>query len=554
MYTVKDLLESSKNLQIRLIGKNLGGGVDREIKGIRIVEELDTEKYLSGGEILLTRLRAYEGMGKEQFLYHLEELNKKEISGFIIKRHPEVQTSLFDILLEFCEVHHIPVLEMDRNISYWIIIKYVVSRVFNVEIAKQVYFKLIHDDFSKVLLSELNMVVAIDNILALLNKMLDNPVTLYHNNYMCYKSTELNMPDFVMTEDVEEFKPNIITGYQYYRQKRENVELIHKIDLNGKMELFFVITERNRELTGLDFICLEGAIKFIQFVLMRILVKEELDETHRKELKYRLLNGSLTREEEDEVANILDLNEMDTLRVIDFRILPKHKKGKFTNEQIQETEVIERELLCRLPRKYITSNINQIIYIDKIDEKESELQCRLKIEKLQKSIQINLDKRNTEIELIVSIGKTIKGYHSLSQSFYDSKMAIEHIDLIRKIMGDEKKSVIECSMLGFFRVFANIKDKDELLSYIPESLHKLYEYDKQKNGDLINTLECYLNNKQSVKQTSKQIFVHYRTVVYRLQKIADVSGMDYDNATEMLTVRNGLIIYRLIEEMQNHVV
>ena len=87
-------------------------------------------------------------MGKEQFLYHLEELNKKEISGFIIKRHPEVQTSLFDILLEFCEVHHIPVLEMDRNISYWTIIKYVVSRVFNVEIAKQVYFKLIHDDFS----------------------------------------------------------------------------------------------------------------------------------------------------------------------------------------------------------------------------------------------------------------------------------------------------------------------------------------------------------------------------------------------------------------------
>lgn len=40
MYTVKDLLESSENLQIRLIGKNLGGGVDREIKGIRINGEL----------------------------------------------------------------------------------------------------------------------------------------------------------------------------------------------------------------------------------------------------------------------------------------------------------------------------------------------------------------------------------------------------------------------------------------------------------------------------------------------------------------------------------
>ena len=56
MYTVKDLLESSENLQIRLISKNLGGGVDREIKGIRIVEELeelDIKKYVVGGELLL---------------------------------------------------------------------------------------------------------------------------------------------------------------------------------------------------------------------------------------------------------------------------------------------------------------------------------------------------------------------------------------------------------------------------------------------------------------------------------------------------------------------
>ena len=77
MYTVKDLLESSENLQIRLIGKNLGGGVDREIKGIRIIEELDIKKYMVGGELLLTSLKVFEKMSEEMFLFHLEELNKK---------------------------------------------------------------------------------------------------------------------------------------------------------------------------------------------------------------------------------------------------------------------------------------------------------------------------------------------------------------------------------------------------------------------------------------------------------------------------------------------
>lgn len=488
-------------------------------------------------------------MGKEQFLYHLEELNKKEISGFIIKRHPEVQTSLFDILFEFCKVHHIPVLEMDRNISYWTIMKHVVSRVFNVEVAKQFYFKLIHDEFSKVLLCELNMDVVIDNILLLLSKMLDNPVTLYRNNYMCYKSTELNMPDFVMTEDVEEFKPNIITGYQYYRQKRENVELIHKIDLNGKMELFFVITERNRELTDLDFICLEGAIIFIQFLLMQILVKEELDETHRKELKYRLLNGSLTREEEDEVANILGLNDTDDLRVVTFRLLPKNKSGRFTSELLRQTEIVEKELLRDLPKKYTTSNTNQIIYIYKKDEQISNLQFRLKLEELQKNVQSNLDKRNANAKFIVGIGKKVKGHHALKESFSDSKIALDYIRVIRKVIGDENRFVVDCSKLGFFRVFADIKDKDKLLSYVPESLQKLYEFDKQKNGELVDTLECFLNNKQSLKQTSNKLFVHYRTVSYRLEKIKEISSMDFDNPAEILAVRNGLIIYRLIETM-----
>ena len=81
MYTVKDLLESSENLQIRLIGKNLGGGVDREIKGIRIVEELeelDIKKYVVGGELLLTSLKVFEKMSEEMFLFYLEELNKKK--------------------------------------------------------------------------------------------------------------------------------------------------------------------------------------------------------------------------------------------------------------------------------------------------------------------------------------------------------------------------------------------------------------------------------------------------------------------------------------------
>ena len=129
VYTVKSLLESKKFSQIRLISDD--SGINREIKGVRIITFADMEKYLSGGEILLTSLKVYEKMSKEKFLYHLEELNKKEISGFIIKRNESIPSYLMDMLLEYCEENRIPVLEMPQDQYYWQVIKYILRQVFD---------------------------------------------------------------------------------------------------------------------------------------------------------------------------------------------------------------------------------------------------------------------------------------------------------------------------------------------------------------------------------------------------------------------------------------
>lgn len=69
----------------------------------------------------------------------------------------------------------------------------------------------------------------------------------------------------------------------------------------------------------------------------------------------------------------------------------------------------------------------------------------------------------------------------------------------------------------------------------------------QKNGELIDTLECYLNHKQSIRKTSELMGVHARTVSYRLQKIVKLTRIDFDNIVEMLAVRNGIIILKILE-------
>ena len=379
--------------------------------------------------------------------------------------------------------------------------------------------------------------------------MLENPITLYDEEYVCLYSNDKEPAEFVMKEDAEKFVPNIITKCQYWHQKREQSEYIHKIDVFGHRPFYLVLTERNKKVETLDFIALENIIVELRHIIMGSVMEENIARQYHKDLEYRLLNGSLSDLEKEEAAKILKIEKTDELRVVIFRVIPKNDEGKFTDKQRRGLDIAEKMFWHRLPKDCVMRNTNQIIYIYKRKDQESKQEFRKKIEALQKDVQKHLDQKNAEIDFVVGIGKSVVGYQDIKESFEDSKQALDYINVIRKIIGDSNRSVVDCSKLGFFHIFAEMKDKNKLWSYIPESLQMLYDYDKKRDKELINTLECFMNNNQSYKKTSSEMLVHYRTVTYRMKKIVEISGMNFDNVTEMLAVRNGLIILRIIEAM-----
>lgn len=48
---------------------------------------------------------------------------------------------------------------------------------------------------------------------------------------------------------------------------------------------------------------------------------------------------------------------------------------------------------------------------------------------------------------------------------------------------------------------------------------------------------------------SELMFIHYRTASYRLQKIIEITNIDFNNPAEVLSVRIGLIAIRVLEVM-----
>ena len=96
------------------------------------------------------------------------------------------------------------------------------------------------------------------NILFLLSSMIGNPVALYYSNLTCCASTTQDLSDFVFEKNVEKYKPDIVTRFEYKKQRKEDIRnILQKITVLGRVEVYLVVTEVNMPLTILDYMALE---------------------------------------------------------------------------------------------------------------------------------------------------------------------------------------------------------------------------------------------------------------------------------------------------------
>lgn len=548
-YTVKKLLESNQFPDMKLVaGKK---SLDQEIKGIRIIEIEDMERCLSGGELLLTSMKVYFGETARVFRKHLEKLEKKQISGFIIKRHPEIvqKVDYYTILLKFCSEREIPVIEIPEIEYYWGIIKYVILQIYDENIARLIYFKLTHDNISNILLNGKNFEDTMKSILFLLSSMIGNPVALYYSNLTCCASTTQDLSDFVFEKNVEKYKPNIITRFEYQKQTKEHTQYITTINVLGRAEVYLVVTEMNMPLTVLDYMALENAVITLQYSFMETYAKNEIEKKYQRDIEYSLLNGLLTGDELSKAARMLKLKDTAQYCVVSFHTISSNSEDYYTKEELEEIGVIEGEIQRLLPDEHIYRNRNQIVCIHEIKPGETQAGFREEMEKLYDTIQKQIIHRKKTTDFQIGIGSIVEGYRDLKKSFQDSKKIIDYMDMIRYLYGDKNISVADFSKLGFFRIFEKIKSRDELMEYVPESLVKLYRHDKEHEGELIETLQAYLDCDKSANKAAEKLYVNYRTLSGRLKKIKDISGIDFKNSAEMLAVRNGIVLFKMAETL-----
>jgi purine catabolism regulator len=129
-------------------------------------------------------------------------------------------------------------------------------------------------------------------------------------------------------------------------------------------------------------------------------------------------------------------------------------------------------------------------------------------------------------------GSGVKG---IKRGFREAKAAL---DLGKVIFG--KGQDIHYEMLGIYGLLLGQADLDEQKRFADEVIGQLRDYDVSKGGELLKTLEVYFETNGNARRTARLTYAHYNTILYRLKKIKELTGLDPNHADQRLSLQTAL--------------
>ena len=190
------------------------------------------------------------------------------------------------------------------------------------------------------------------------------------------------------------------------------------------------------------------------------------------------------------------------------------------------------------PKDFVTAVDEENVIIVK------ELKPSEGYENIDKEAEQVLGMLNTEamIQAKISYGTIVNEIKEVSRSYKEAKMALE----VGKIFYVDKQ-IIAYNALGIGR----------LIYQLPIPLCKMFIKEiftevspDEFDDETIATINKFFENNLNVSETSRQLFIHRNTLVYRLDKLQRSTGLDLRVFDDAITFKIALMVVRYMKYME----
>lgn len=187
---------------------------------------------------------------------------------------------------------------------------------------------------------------------------------------------------------------------------------------------------------------------------------------------------------------------------------------------------------------YVTTvDENSVILVKALEDDASEEE----LEKIAKTIK---DMINAEamINVRVAFGTMVHELKDVSKSYKEAKMASD----VGRIFYQEKP-IISYRLLGIGR----------LIYQLPVNLCRMYIHEifgenipEEIDEETLVTVEKFFENNLNVSETSRQLFIHRNTLVYRFEKLQKATGLDIRVFDDALTLKIALMVVNYMNYLE----
>ena len=209
---------------------------------------------------------------------------------------------------------------------------------------------------------------------------------------------------------------------------------------------------------------------------------------------------------------------------------------------IKDSNVLEviRSSFSASSRDFVTAvDENNVIVVKDLSESDSVKD----IEKTAKEIESILSKDGIK-DVRISYGNVVNELKEVSRSYKEAKMALD----VGKIFFDDRQ-IVAYSELGIGRIIYQLP--------IPLCRMFIKEIFGGKSPDdfdeeTLITIYKFFENNLNVSETSRQLYIHRNTLVYRLDKLQKTTGLDLRIFEDAITFKIALMVVKYMKYMEKY--
>lgn len=513
-----------------------GSGLENQITSAMILEAADIENWGKRGQMLITSYYALQNLNDNELAVFFRKLEKIEIGAFVLK----VDRLLHRVppqVIALCNQAALPLIQVSGSTKYESILLDIFGHILDSNLTLLNRFFEVHNQVTALALRHPSVL----QILQFLRRMIHQESTFYNQskNIKISSTPGLSLFDSLSLTPLKE--TSRYHNYQYfsasltYPDEASQDSLAVSIPSSDNGVYYLIIHASAQNLTLPDTMTVENVVSLLQMEILKQNAIEQKLFFHSNSTVNDLLNGRYnSRDKIDGVLDELQISNYPLYQVLLFRLTFAEGVAPTRREELF-TDLRRRIKLIYNDLAYLQNN-ERLVFIHNFSGASTAFQLP-RLEILLRSLQ----SQRTPPEFSYLLGLSDSG-----DRYSITGLNRQVLDIYKLFDNSHpgRDLAVSYATLGIYKLFVNVDDPALLLQFLDPRIRTL----REEAPDLLATLIAFCECNSSYQDTAKKLFLHYKTVRYRVDRIQKLYHLNPFDTEDLLQILLSARILSLIGE------